>query len=141
MYDFRSGLHTIEQEDQKHGGSNAVVEHNGDVYACDHFVYPEYLLGNVSSSSLRTMMQSDKAVSFGIAKRNSLPSQCRRCEWVHLCNGECPKHRFSKTKTGEEGLNSLCAGLQMFYKHTEPYMKKMRELLQQQHPASDIMSM
>lgn len=104
-------------------GSNAVVEHNGDVYACDHFVYPEYLLGNVSSSSLRTMMQSDKAVSFGIAKRNSLPSQCRRCEWVHLCNGECPKHRFSKTKTGEEGLNSLCAGLQMFYKHTEPYMK------------------
>ena len=122
-------------------GSNAVVEHNGDVYACDHFVYPEYLLGNVSSSSLRTMMQSDKAVSFGIAKRNSLPSQCRRCEWVHLCNGECPKHRFSKTKTGEEGLNSLCAGLQMFYKHTEPYMKKMRELLQQQHPASDIMSM
>ena len=119
-------------------GGNLVVEHNGDVYVCDHFVYPEYRLGNVAMSSLRDMAGSPAALAFGIDKRNSLPSQCRRCEWVHLCNGECPKHRLSHTRTGEEGLNSLCAGLQMYYRHTAPYMKKMRELLEQKRPASDI---
>lgn len=119
-------------------GANAVVEHNGDVYVCDHFVYPEYKLGNVTTSSLRDMVGSDDAVAFGIAKRNSLPSQCRRCEWLKLCHGECPKHRLSRTKTGEEGLNSLCAGLRMFYKHSAPYMEKMRELLEQKRPPAEV---
>ena len=122
-------------------GGNIVVEHNGDVYVCDHFVYPEYKLGNIATDSLKDLAGCDGALPFGLEKRNTLPTQCRRCEWVRLCNGECPKHRFSKTKTGEKGLNSLCAGLQMFYRHTYPYMLKMRELLEQKRAPAEIMFM
>ncbi|MGM9738827.1 MAG: anaerobic sulfatase maturase [Candidatus Cryptobacteroides sp.] len=122
-------------------GGNIVVEHNGDVYVCDHFVYPEYKLGNIAVDNLRDLAGSQEALAFGIEKRNTLPSQCRRCEWVKLCNGECPKHRFAKTKTGEKGLNSLCAGLQLFYRHTYPYMLKMRELLEQKRAPAEIMFM
>lgn len=122
-------------------GNNFVVEHNGDVYVCDHFVYPEYKLGNVVSDSFKDMAASDRAVSFGINKRNSLPGQCRRCEWRTLCNGECPQHRFDRTETGAKGLNSLCAGLKMFYRHTYPYMQKMQELLRQELPPANIMLM
>lgn len=120
-------------------GGNLVVEHNGDVYVCDHFVYPEYRLGNIATSSLKDLAGSQQSVAFGIDKRNSLPAQCRRCEWVRLCHGECPKHRLSTTKSGEAGLNSLCAGLRMYYEHTAPYMKKMRSLLEAGKPAADIM--
>lgn len=120
-------------------GGNLVVEHNGDVYVCDHFVYPEYRLGNIATSSLKDLAGSQLSVAFGIDKRNSLPAQCRRCEWVRLCHGECPKHRLSTTKSGEAGLNSLCAGLRMYYEHTAPYMKKMRSLLEAGKPAADIM--
>lgn len=120
-------------------GGNLVVEHNGDVYVCDHFVYPEYRLGNIATSSLKDLAGSHQSVAFGIDKRNSLPAQCRRCEWVRLCHGECPKHRLSTTKSGEAGLNSLCAGLGMYYEHTAPYMKKMRSLLEAGKPAADIM--
>ena len=120
-------------------GGNLVVEHNGDVYVCDHFVYPEYRLGNIATSSLKDLAGSQQSVAFGIDKRNSLPDQCRRCEWVRLCHGECPKHRLSTTKSGEARLNSLCAGLRMYYEHTAPYMKKMRSLLEAGKPAADIM--
>ena len=115
------------------------MEHNGDVYVCDHFVYPEYRLGNIATSSLKDLAGSQQSVAFGIDKRNSLPAQCRRCEWVRLCHGECPKHRLSTTKSGEAGLNSLCAGLRMYYEHMAPYMKKMRSLLEAGKPAADIM--
>ena len=120
-------------------GGNAVIEHNGDLYPCDHFVYPKYRLGNIAETSIRSMMESPRQVKFGIDKRNSLPEKCFRCEYLTLCNGECPKHRFSRTEAGEAGLNALCAGYYRFYAHTAPYMKKMRELLQQGLPPAYVM--
>ena len=110
-------------------GDNTVVEHNGDLYPCDHFVYPEYLLGNIYEKGLREMMTSDRQVRFGIEKRNSLPYRCVRCKYYFACHGECPKHRFNRTESGETGLNALCDGYFMFYSHVSPYMDKMKELL------------
>ena len=121
-------------------GGNAVIEHNGDVYMCDHFVYPEFKLGNIREKSLKEMLTSAEMIRFGISKRNSLPVKCIRCQWVRLCNGECPKHRFSVTDDGQEGLNALCRGYEMFHAHSAPYMKKMRELILQQKPPYLIMS-
>ncbi|MBR0029448.1 MAG: SPASM domain-containing protein, partial [Bacteroidales bacterium] len=112
-------------------GGNAVVEHNGDVYACDHFVYPKYLLGNIYRDSLKEMMSSPAQVRFGIDKRNSLPRKCLRCEAFQLCHGGCPKHRFNTTDTGQTGLNALCEGYKMFFTRSAPAMKKMRELLEE----------
>lgn len=119
-------------------GENAVIEHNGDLYPCDHFVYPKYLLGNIRDQSIREMMESEKMTRFGIDKRNTLPRKCRSCEWLFACNGECPKHRFNQADSGETGLNTLCAGYHMFYSHTAPYMKKMRELLEQELPPAMV---
>ena len=89
-------------------GGNSIIEHNGDVYSCDHFVYPGYRLGNVVDGDLREMMTSEAQTRFGIGKRNSLPVRCQRCEWRFACNGECPKHRFNRTESGETGLNARC---------------------------------
>lgn len=120
-------------------GGNAIIEHNGDLYPCDHFVYPRYRLGNVLTDSIKGMMTSDAQVKFGIDKRNALPAKCRRCEWFFACNGECPKHRFNRTESGETGLNALCAGYSLFYRHVSPYMEKMKELLKEkQSPAGVI---
>jgi len=117
-------------------GGNAVIEHNGDFYPCDHFVYPEYKLGNIRERSIREMFSDPVMGRFGIDKRNTLPAKCRKCKWLFACNGECPKHRFSKTEKGETGLNTLCTGLQMFYSHIAPYMEKMKEYLENgQSPA------
>ena len=110
-------------------GDNAILEHNGDLYPCDHFVYPKYRLGNIREHSIAELMDSEKMVQFGLAKRTALPRRCRTCEFVQLCHGECPKHRFNRTEAGETGLNALCAGYRMFYAHSAPYMLKMRELL------------
>ena len=110
-------------------GDNAILEHNGDLYPCDHFVYPKYRLGNIREHSIAELMDSEKMVQFGLAKRTALPRRCRACEYVQLCHGECPKHRFNRTEAGETGLNVLCAGYRMFYAHSAPYMLKMRELL------------
>lgn len=112
-------------------GANAVIEHNGDVYPCDHFVYSKYKLGNIADNTIPEMMASDAMVHFGIDKRNSLPSACRQCQWRFACNGECPKHRFNRTERGETGLNALCAGYKMFYSHVAPYMDVMKQLLSQ----------
>ena len=110
-------------------GGNAVVEHNGDVYACDHFVYPRYLLGNLFRDRLADLMQSPSQVRFGIDKRNSLPRKCLRCEVLQLCHGGCPKHRFNTTDNGQTGLNALCEGYKMFFTRSAGAMKKMRDLL------------
>ena len=110
-------------------GDNAILEHNGDLYPCDHFVYPKYRLGNIREHSIAELMDAEKMVQFGLAKRTALPRRCRACEYVQLCHGECPKHRFNRTEAGETGLNALCAGYRMFYAHSAPYMLKMRELL------------
>ncbi|MBQ3882257.1 MAG: anaerobic sulfatase-maturation protein [Bacteroidales bacterium] len=117
-------------------GGNAVIEHNGDLYPCDHFVYPKYLLGNIREKSIRSMMESEEQIRFGIGKRSSLPSKCTRCKYLFACNGECPKHRFNRTEKGDTGLNALCEGYYRFYDHAAPYMERMKELLsQKQSPA------
>ena len=120
-------------------GEDAVIEHNGDVYPCDHFVYSKYLLGNISEKPLNEIMSREKRIRFGINKRNSLPSKCFRCKYIFACNGECPKHRFNRTETGETGLNALCGGYYKFFDHVAPYMEKMRELLVRELPPAAIM--
>lgn len=120
-------------------GGNCVLEHGGDLYPCDHFVYPAYRLGNIARAGLREMMLSPARASFGIAKRNTLPRACRECRWLFACNGECPKHRFDTTEDGEAGLSSLCRGYRMFYSHAAPYMDYMRDLLLRDLPPSDVM--
>ena len=110
-------------------GGNLVVEHNGDVYPCDHFVYPEYFSGNIESEHLRKIASSDVQRRFGLNKRNALPSKCIACKYVNLCHGECPKHRFSRTDTGDTGLSALCSGYYMFFEHTAPQMLQMRNAI------------
>ena len=116
-------------------GDALVVEHNGDVYSCDHFVYPEYKLGNIRETPLVEIYRSKKRRDFGLAKRNALPAECLRCRYYFACRGECPKHRF---ETGSDGCrkNTLCEGLYHYFRHVEPYMEYMREMLsKEQSPA------
>lgn len=119
-------------------GDGLVVEHNGDVYMCDHFVYPEYCLGNIGVEHLRDLQRKPELFRFGVEKRNALPSDCRKCEHLFACRGECPKHRFATTRRGEQGLNTLCEGYKHFFEHTAPYMQRMRMLLEQGLEASHI---
>jgi len=121
-------------------GGNSVVEHNGDMYPCDHFVYPKYRLGNIADRDIRTMMESVEQRKFGIDKRSSLPSKCIRCDYLFACNGGCPKHRFNKTESGDTGLNALCEGYRYFYSHTDKYMRAMKQLLEKHRPPADIMA-
>lgn len=120
-------------------GGNSIIEHNGDLYPCDHFVYEGYKIGNVMETDLRTLMNSTKQVRFGLDKRNALPDDCIKCKWFFTCHGECPKHRFNTTDKGETGLNALCEGYKLFFAHVAPYMDKMKSLLQSGRPASEIM--
>lgn len=120
-------------------GGNSIIEHNGDLYPCDHFVYEGYKIGNVLETDLRTLMNSIKQVRFGLDKRNALPDDCIKCKWFFTCHGECPKHRFNTTDKGETGLNALCEGYKLFFAHVAPYMDKMKSLLQSGRPASEIM--
>lgn len=120
-------------------GNNSVIEHNGDLYPCDHFVYKKYLIGNITEKSIKEMMESSSQIRFGINKRNGLPTKCIRCKHFHVCHGECPKHRFNKTESGQTGLNALCEGYYMFYSHVAPYMEKMKELLDAQTAPSLVM--
>ena len=119
-------------------GDGLVVEHNGDVYMCDHFVYPEYKLGNIAEEHLSDLQRKPELFRFGIEKRNSLPSDCRKCEYLFACRGECPKHRFATTRRGEKGLNALCEGYKHFFEYTAPYMQQMRQLLNQGLEAKHI---
>ena len=104
------------------------MEFNGDVYSCDHFVFPEYKLGNIYQKTLVEMMYSEKQQAFGQMKQQSLPTQCRECEWLFACNGECPKNRFARTASGEPGLNYLCKGYHRFFSHVAPYMDFMKSI-------------
>lgn len=118
-------------------GHAGVMEYNGDVFACDHFVFPEYKLGNIREQSLVEMMYGEKEQNFGAAKYNSLPRQCRECKYLFACNGECPKNRFLHTSDGEPGLNWLCEGYYRFFEHVAPAMDFMkRELLARRSPAN-----
>ena len=106
-------------------GKALIIEHNGDLYSCDHFVYPDYRLGNVADSTIREMVDSPRQRRFGQDKKDTLPSYCRECEFRFACNGGCPKHRFTRTPGGEEGLNYLCKGYKMFFAHADPCMRYM----------------
>lgn len=120
-------------------GNGLSVEHNGDVYPCDHFVYPEYLLGNIKDKTLKEIYASDRRVSFGLSKRNALPDECLACKYFPLCHGECPKHRFEPAADGCR-KNTLCAGLKMFFEHTEPYMVYMKERLENRQSPAWVMN-
>ena len=109
-------------------GDCLVVEHNGDVYNCDHFVYPEYLLGNILEKPLVDIYNDPKRFRFGVAKRSSLPPECMKCRFYFACRGECPKHRFDRTPSGE-ARNSPCLGLKAYFRHTQPFFERMRDLL------------
>lgn len=122
-------------------GAAMAIEHNGDLYSCDHYVYPQYRLGNVMNQSLGAMARSEAQQAFGNAKADSLPNYCRQCEVKFACNGECPKHRFIRTPDGQDGLNYLCAGYRRFFNHIDPYMKTMTDLLSRQQPPAMIMRM
>ena len=106
-------------------GQATVIEHNGDVYSCDHYVYPENKLGNLSQTSLVEMLASDRQRKFGKDKLSLLPSACHSCEVRFACNGECPKHRFVKVEGETHRLNYLCAGYRHFFNHIDPYIRFM----------------
>ncbi len=121
-------------------GDALVMEHNGNVYSCDHFVYPEYYLGNVNETPLIDLVKLQQQFDFGIGKRNFLPLQCLQCEVRYACHGECPKHRFMQTPDGKPGLNYLCEGYKMFFKHVEPYMEYMAKELKNKRAPANIMT-
>jgi uncharacterized protein len=120
-------------------GSAMALEHNGDLYSCDHYVYPENRLGNIMEAPIGTLASSAQQVKFGNDKLDTLPRYCRECEYRFACNGECPKHRFTRTPDGEEGLNYLCAGYKMFFRHVDPYMQFMANELDQERPPANVM--
>jgi uncharacterized protein len=120
-------------------GHAGVIEHNGDVYSCDHYVFPEYRLGNIKEKSLVEMMYSERQLKFGEDKRSKLPSQCLDCEFLFACNGECPKNRFVRTADGEVGLNYLCSGYKKFFAHVAPYMDFMKQELMAGRAPANVM--
>jgi len=118
-------------------GRAVVMEHNGDLYSCDHFVYPRFQLGNIKEGLLN-LVNSSTQLAFGKKKRDSLPSVCRSCEVRFACHGECPKNRFLVSEQHEPGLNYLCASYKKYFKHIDPYMKIMKQLLQEGLPVSNV---
>jgi uncharacterized protein len=122
-------------------GRALAVEHNGDLYSCDHYVYPRYKLGNLMNTAIATLVDSPEQQAFGSAKSATLPRYCRECPVRFACHGECPKHRFLKTPAGEPGLNYLCACYKKFFTHIDAPMKTMAALLDLQRAPSGIMQM
>lgn len=109
-------------------GNALAVEHNGDVYSCDHFVFPEYARGNLMRQELVQIVESPEQLRFGADKRDRLPGQCRRCDVLFACRGECPKNRFAVSVDGEPGLNYLCPSYLAFFRHIDPVMQQMAKL-------------
>jgi uncharacterized protein len=122
-------------------GKALAIEHNGDIYSCDHYVYPEYRLGNIRETSLTDAVHSPEQMKFGSDKRDTLPRYCRQCDVRFACNGECPKHRFLRTPDGEFGLNYLCAGYKRFFRHIGPHMRTMTALLNSRRAPAEIMDL
>lgn len=120
-------------------GHAAVMEWNGDVYSCDHFVFPEYKLGNIHDHTLIEMLYGQQQKEFAKMKIQQLPRQCKECQWLRMCHGECPKNRFASTADGEPGLNYLCEGYRRFFNHVAPYMDYMAQQLSQQQPPANVM--
>ncbi|MBA7607331.1 Anaerobic sulfatase-maturating enzyme [subsurface metagenome] len=123
-------------------GTALALEHNGDLYSCDHFVEPRHYLGNINEGDLVTLVGSEQQRQFGLAKRDTLPRYCRECAVRFVCNGGCPKNRILHTPEGEPGLNYLCKGYKAFFDHIAPHMKLMAaELLAGRSPANIILAM
>jgi uncharacterized protein len=120
-------------------GRNLIMESNGDIFSCDHFMYPAYRLGNILQDRLPDLVDSTQQLAFGTSKEAALPRDCRECDFLFVCRGGCPKHRFRKTPDGEPGLNYLCAGFKDFLQHGEPGMKRLVELIRRGIPAQKIM--
>ena len=122
-------------------GAAMALEHNGDLYACDHFVSPEYFLGNITQTPLAELAASPRQTRFGLAKRDTLPRYCLECPVRFICNGGCPKERLARAPDGQPGLNSLCAGYRAFFTHIDGPMRVMADLLRQGRAPAEIMSM
>lgn len=120
-------------------GQALAIEHNGDLYSCDHFVYPDNKLGNILEKAIAGLVASPQQARFGNAKELGLPSDCRQCDVRFACNGECPKHRFTTTSNGEYGLNYLCAGYKHFFHHIDPYMRFMASELKHGRAPARVM--
>lgn len=120
-------------------GDALVMEHNGDVFSCDHYVFPEYYLGNINETPIIDLVRSQRQFDFGIDKRNKLPGYCLRCDVRYACHGECPKHRFILTPDGKPGLNYLCEGYKDFFHHVEPYMEYMAKELKSKRAPANVM--
>lgn len=120
-------------------GHAGVMEYNGDLYSCDHFVYPQNKLGNIHQQTITEMMYSPRQLQFGSMKRDALPQQCLRCEYLFACHGECPKNRIALSKDGEKGLNHLCEGYHRFFSHVAPYMDFMKSELQAGRAPANVM--
>jgi uncharacterized protein len=120
-------------------GKSVIVEHNGDLYACDHCMYPQYRLGNILSDDPVKMVDESISRGFGVSKESALPRQCLECKVLNACWGGCPKHRFAKTYYDEPGLHYLCDGYRKFFLHIRKYLHAMTQLLANGYPASDIM--
>lgn len=112
-------------------GKGVAIEHDGSVYSCDHYVYPEYRLGNIHERPISEMVFSRRQMDFGFAKRNMLPPYCRECKYLFACWGECPKNRFIKTPEGDVGLNYLCSGLRQFFEYADPHLTRIADQLKQ----------
>jgi uncharacterized protein len=121
-------------------GSAPVIEHNGDIYSCDHYVYPENRLGNLAALSLETLANSPQQIRFGQDKLERLPRCCSECAVRFACNGECPKHRFVEAPDGEERLNYFCPAYKLFFTHIDPCMKFMAEELRHERPPANVMA-
>src|ERR1039458_9525751 len=120
-------------------GDALALEHTGDLYSCDHFVEPDYLLGNIREATMAEMVGSARQRKFGTDKRDTLPKYCRECDVRFACNGGCPKDRFIATPDGEPGLNYLCAGYKEFFQRVDQPMRMMARLLEAQRPPAEIM--
>ena len=120
-------------------GTGLAIEHNGDVYSCDHFVEPNYLLGNIQDRHMIELVASPPQVKFGLDKRDTLPRYCRECDVRFACHGECPKNRFILTPDNEPGLNYLCAGFKEFFHHVDFPMRLMAGLIRRNREAREVM--
>lgn len=122
-------------------GRCLVMEHNGDLYSCDHYVYPDRRIGNILSIDLAAAVESARQAAFGAAKETALPRLCRDCAVLRACRGECPKHRFRTAPDGEPGLNYLCAGYKAYFTRIAPSLKWLAQIIRSGRPASDIMGL
>lgn len=120
-------------------GHAGVIEFNGDVYACDHYVFPEYKLGNIQEKNIGQLMRQPGQIAFGLQKRDGLTHFCRQCEYLFACHGECPRNRFAESPEGEAGHNYLCAGYHRYFQHVAPYMDYMKYQLQHEQAPAKVM--